>query len=177
MLIVLKLTTMSELTHFDADGNARMVDVGDKPVTRRMAKAQGVVRMRLATAEMIKDGAIQKGDVLNVARIAAINGSKWTPHLIPMCHPIAVDSVDIEFAWGQESSTNLAELAVSCTVYSTGRTGVEMEALSAVTIAVLTVYDMCKSVDREMEVTSVCLLEKSGGKSGHFVRQDFPTED
>ena len=169
---------MSELTHFDSDGNARMVDVGQKPLSQRMARARSKIKMRNTTAELIKNRSIEKGDVLTVARVAGINGSKWTPHLIPMCHPIAVDSVDIDFSWNDKNaSTDFAELEVNCAVRCTGRTGVEMEALSVVTISALTVYDMCKSVDREMEIAEVHLVEKSGGKSGHFVRQDLPTED
>lgn len=174
---MLTLTTMPDLTHFDSDGNARMVDVGEKSVSRRLAKARGKIRMKQQTAQLIKDRAIEKGDVLTVARIAGISGTKWTPHLIPMCHSITVDSVDMEFEWSPDENDMFAELKIAAIVCSTGKTGVEMEALSAVSISALTIYDMCKSVDREMEICTVHLVEKSGGKSGHFVRQDLQAED
>ena len=161
----------NNLNHFDSDGNARMVDVGGKNITRRTATARGVVRMKRATADQIQSNTIQKGDVLGVARIAGITGTKWTPHLIPMCHPIAVDSVDIHFDI-REFDSDFSEIEVTAVVNTTGRTGVEMEAMTAVTTAALTIYDMCKSIDREMEFREVHLTEKTGGNSGHFVRSN-----
>ena len=151
-----------------------MVDVGGKPISHRMAKARGVVRMSKSTYEQIQAGSIGKGDVLGVARTAGIMGTKWTPHLIPMCHPIAVDSVSIDFRWDENQDD--IDLTIESTVTTTGKTGVEMEALAAVSITGLTIYDMCKSVDRAMQIHSVCLVEKKGGKSGHFVR-NVATED
>jgi cyclic pyranopterin phosphate synthase len=180
---------MSELTHFDSKGNARMVDVGAKQTSVREAVARSRVRMLSATAEKILAGSTAKGDVLGVARVAGIAGSKWTPHLIPMCHPLLVDSVSIDFAWDEQIDGNeqtgirqtndvgYRELVISARVTTTGKTGVEMEAMTAASITALTVYDMCKSIDREMEVCSVLLAEKKGGKSGHFVRKDLTAED
>ncbi len=146
-----------------------MVDVGEKQVSRRVAKATGTVRMLSSTAELIAAGQSRKGDVLGTARIAAIMGTKSTPNLIPMCHPIAIDSVDIEFEI-RDSADNMSEVMITATVACHGKTGVEMEALTAVSVAALTVYDMCKSVDRAMEIRDILLLEKSGGKSGEFKR-------
>lgn len=162
---------MPELTHFDSDGNSRMVDIGAKEITRRSATAGARIRMRTSTSELISRGGTKKGDVLNAARLAGIMGSKWTPQLIPMCHPIALDSAEIRFEQ-RPIDGDWSELQVVAEVTTTGRTGVEMEALTAVTIAALTVYDMCKSVDREMEINNLRLIEKSGGQSGHFIRAD-----
>ncbi|MDT8441940.1 MAG: cyclic pyranopterin monophosphate synthase MoaC [Desulfuromonadales bacterium] len=155
-----------KLTHFDADGQAIMVDVGDKAVTRRLAVARGEIRMRAETLRRILDQKIEKGDVLAVARLAGIMAAKQTPALIPLCHPLLIDSVRLEFRPDQER--NLVEIEASVGV--DGRTGVEMEALVAVSVAALTIYDMCKAIDRDMVIGAVCLLEKSGGRSGHFRR-------
>jgi cyclic pyranopterin phosphate synthase len=156
---------MSRLTHFDAAGQAHMVDVGGKEATQRIAVACGRIRMAPATFELIRSGTAAKGDVLGVARIAAIQGAKRTSELVPLCHPLALTSVSVEFALDAAAS------AVDCTarVETFGRTGVEMEALAAVQIGLLTIYDMCKAVDRGMVMGDVRLLEKRGGKSGDWV--------
>jgi cyclic pyranopterin phosphate synthase len=153
------------LTHFDARGQAHMVDVAAKDETRRVAVARGRIRMLPATLKKIRGGMAKKGDVLGVARIAAIQAAKRTAELIPLCHPLALTRVDIEFVIDGKSA------AVDCiaTVETVGRTGVEMEALTAVSVGLLTVYDMCKAIDRGMRVERVQLLEKKGGKSGHWV--------
>jgi cyclic pyranopterin phosphate synthase len=153
------------LTHFDARGQARMVDVAAKDETRRIAIAGGRIRMLPATLRQIRSGRAKKGDVLGVARIAAIQAAKRTAELIPLCHPLALTRIDIEFTIDGKAS------AVDCraTVETMGRTGVEMEALTAVSVGLLTVYDMCKAVDRGMRVERVQLLEKKGGKSGHWL--------
>jgi len=156
---------MSSLSHFDESGASRMVDVGAKPETERIARASAVVRMQRATLNLIRDKQISKGDVLEIARIAGIMGAKKTPDLIPLCHPLALTSVKIHFSFPSEDSVRIEAVAK---VFA--RTGVEMEALTAVTVAALTVYDMCKAVDRAMVIESVRLEEKEGGKSGHFVR-------
>src|SRR5215475_9654992 len=158
---------MSELTHFDEKGGSRMVDTSDKPETLREARASGQVRMQPATAKLIRDRALAKGDVLEVARLAGIMAAKRTGELIPLCHPLPITSVRIDFSFVQEDV-----LAIEATVRVFGRTGVEMEALTAVSVAGLTVYDMCKSVDRTMTLECIRLEEKSGGKSGTFHRQD-----
>jgi cyclic pyranopterin phosphate synthase len=153
------------LTHFDARGQAHMVDVAAKDETRRVAVARGRIRMLPATLRQIRGGMAKKGDVLGVARIAAIQAAKRTAELIPLCHPLALTRVDIEFAIDDKSA------AVDCfaTVETVGRTGVEMEALTAVSVGLLTVYDMCKAVDRGMTMEAIRLLEKRGGKSGPYV--------
>jgi cyclic pyranopterin monophosphate synthase len=154
-------------SHFDDSGAARMVDVGQKPVTERIARASARVRMLPATLALVRDGiASKKGDVIQVARLAGIMATKRTGDLIPLCHPLPLDSVSIDFAFPTDS----AVLAIEATVRTTARTGVEMEALTAATVAALTVYDMCKSVDRGMVIEQIQLEEKSGGKSGHFKR-------
>jgi len=156
------------LTHFDAQGAAHMVDVGAKTETRRVARAAGRIVMRPETLALIEAGTAAKGDVLGVARIAAIQAAKRTADLIPLAHPLALTRVAAEFgADGREPSISL-----SVTVETVGRTGVEMEALTAVAVGLLTVYDMCKAVDRGMRIESIRLLEKAGGKSGHFVNPD-----
>jgi len=157
---------LSGLTHFNTAGEAHMVDVGDKAETRRVAVAAGQLRMRPATLALIVEGRHRKGDVLGVARVAAIMGAKRTADLVPLCHPLALSRVTVELSAEPTAST------VECraTVETVGRTGVEMEALTAVQIALLTVYDMCKAVDRGMVIESVRLLEKSGGKSGTWRR-------
>jgi cyclic pyranopterin phosphate synthase len=156
---------MSELTHFDAAGAAHMVDVGGKDETRRVAVASGRIRMQPATLALIRAGTAAKGDVLGVARIAAIQAAKKTSELIPLCHPLALTRVAVDFALIDAAS------AVECTVQAEtlGRTGVEMEALTAVQIGLLTIYDMCKAADRGMTIEAVQLREKHGGKSGGFV--------
>jgi cyclic pyranopterin phosphate synthase len=156
---------MKGLTHFDASGAAHMVDVGDKAATHRIARATGRIRMQAATLELIRSGTARKGDVIAVARIAAIMAAKRTGELIPLCHPLALTRVAVDFAFDETAP------AVNCTaqVETHGPTGVEMEALTAVQIGLLTVYDMCKAVDRGMVIDGVRLLEKHGGKSGSFV--------
>lgn len=153
---------MNELTHFNSAGDAHMVDVGAKPATRRTAIAEGRIVMRAETLSLIEQGSHKKGDVLGVARIAGIMAAKRTAELIPLCHPVALTHVDLTFTTGQNPP------AVHCrvTAETVGSTGVEMEALTAVQVALLTVYDMCKAVDRGMLIEGVRLLEKSGGKSG-----------
>jgi cyclic pyranopterin phosphate synthase len=158
---------MSGLTHFDASGASRMVDTSAKLETHRLARASGLVRMAKETAALIRDRAVAKGDVLEVARLAGIMAAKRTGELIPLCHPLPLTSVEVHFAF--ESDELLRVEAVARVV---GRTGVEMEAMTAVSVAALTVYDMCKSVDRGMSVERVRLEEKSGGKSGTYRRAD-----
>ena len=152
------------LTHFDASGQAHMVDVGSKPATKRIALASGMISMLPATLKLIQQGDAKKGDVLGVARIAAIQGSKKTSELIPLCHPITLTKVAITFEIDQ------AATAITCTAQcdTTGQTGVEMEALTAVSVGLLTIYDMCKAVDRGMIISNIKLLEKHGGKSGDW---------
>src|SRR5271156_4953566 len=158
---------MSELTHFDEHGGSRMVDTSDKEITLRQARASALVRMAAATAALIRDRAVAKGDVLEVARLAGIMAAKRTADLIPLCHPLPLTSVQVTLQF--ESDTLLC---IEATVRVVGRTGVEMEALTAVSVAALTVYDMCKAVDRVMTIERIRLEEKSGGKSGPFRRDD-----
>ncbi len=153
--------TMNDLTHFDAQGQAHMVDVGGKAETRRTAVAEGWIRMQPATLARIREGSAAKGDVLGVARLAAIMAAKRTSDLIPLCHPIALSRVAAEFTLDEITSRVRCEVTAECT----GRTGVEMEALTAVQVGLLTIYDMCKAVDRGMVMEGVRLLEKRGGKS------------
>ncbi len=160
---------MSELTHFDPTGNAHMVNVGEKAETHRVAVAEGVIRMRADTLELIVEGRHKKGDVLGIARIAGIMGAKRTAELIPLCHPIALTRVAVDLA-AEPSGDGVR---VTATAETQGRTGVEMEALTAVQVALLTIYDMCKAVDRGMVMDNVRLLEKQGGRSGHW-RADQP---
>jgi len=162
---------MAELTHFNSAGDAHMVDVGDKAATHRIALASGIIQMQSSTLELILSGGHKKGDVLGIARIAGIMAAKRTADLVPLCHPLALTRVDIEFTSDREDST------VEClaTVETRGQTGVEMEALTAVQIALLTIYDMCKAVDRGMMMQQIGLLKKSGGKSGVWLRPDVPT--
>ena len=155
---------MSELTHFDERGNAAMVDVGDKDITERTATAAGTVTMASATMKLIVDGGVKKGDVLSVARLAGIMGAKKTPDLIPLCHPLALTSVKVELTC--DTDRNAVDISATCKLK--GRTGVEMEALTAVSVAALTVYDMCKAVDRGMRIVDIRLTHKSGGKSGTY---------
>ena len=155
---------MTTLTHFDETGAAHMVDVGDKAITRRTAVAEGSIEMRAETLAMVMAGTHKKGDVLGIARIAGIMASKKTAELIPLCHPIALTQVSVEL------EPHPADLRIRCvaTASTTGQTGVEMEALTAVQIALLTIYDMCKAVDRGMTMQGIRLLEKTGGKSGDW---------
>lgn len=155
---------MSGFTHFDDQGNARMVDVGGKEVTERVATAQGSVLMQPATIALIRQGGIKKGDVLSVARLAGIMGAKRTPDLIPLCHPLSLSSVTVDLS--VDEARNAIDITATCKL--TGKTGVEMEALTAVSVAALTVYDMCKAVDKGMRLTDIRLTHKSGGKSGTY---------
>ncbi|MBE7939424.1 MULTISPECIES: cyclic pyranopterin monophosphate synthase MoaC [Ramlibacter] len=155
----------SPLTHFDAAGQAHMVDVGGKPATRRVAVAAGRIHMLPATLALVQSGQAKKGDVLGVARIAGIQGAKRTSELIPLCHPLAITRVAVDLTVEPDSHSVRCE----ATVETVGPTGVEMEALTAVNVALLTVYDMCKAVDRGMTITDVKVLEKHGGKSGSWV--------
>lgn len=158
---------MPELTHFDEGGRARMVDVTGKSETMRVATARGAVRVKPATLELIEQGKMAKGDVLAVAQVAGIMAAKRTPDLIPMCHPLALTGVEMRLELNREESL----VEIEATVRLAGKTGVEMEALTAVAVAGLTVYDMCKAVDREMTIERVQLVHKAGGKSGEFRRQ------
>ncbi len=163
---------MSEFTHFNEAGRARMVDVSGKDATARTATAQARVRMQPETLEKIRRGKIAKGDVLAVAQTAGIMGAKRTPDLIPMCHPLLITGVDVDFKENpQPDRDGLCSITATATVKTTGQTGVEMEAITAVTVAALTIYDMCKAIDRGMTFTDVCLLEKAGGKSGVYSRK------
>ena len=158
---------MSELTHFNQAGEVHMVDVGNKSVTKRVAVAEGQIMMLDKTLDLIKQGGHKKGDVLGIARIAGIMAAKRTSDLIPLCHPLALTKVTLNFKILDD------EVAVQCLaqVETSGQTGVEMEALTAVQVGLLTIYDMCKAVDRGMIMTDIRLLEKAGGKSGHWVRE------
>ena len=158
---------MSEFTHFNEDGASRMVDVGSKAVTERMARAVAILEMQPETLQQIRDRKLSKGDVLEVARLAGIMSAKRTADLIPLCHPLAIDAVTIEYEFPKPSC-----LRIESKVAVTARTGVEMEALVAASTTALTVYDMCKSVDRGMVLRDLHLLEKKGGRSGHFVHPD-----
>ena len=154
-----------KLTHFDERGAARMVDVGAKAETHRSATASGFIRMLPATLEIVASGTAKKGDVLGVARIAAIQAAKKTSELIPLCHPVPLTAVNVEFSLDREGSRVECRATAECTA----RTGVEMEALTAVQVGLLTIYDMCKAVDRGMTIEAVRLIEKHGGKSGSYV--------
>lgn len=155
---------MNKLTHFDASGKAHMVNVGDKPSTHRIAIASGKINMLPDTFKMVEEGNHKKGDVLGIARIAGIQGAKKTSDLVPLCHPLALTHVSLDFKLDQSTSTIECEVRAE----TTGPTGVEMEALTAVQVALLTIYDMCKAVDRGMVMSEIKLLEKSGGKSGEW---------
>ena len=159
---------MSELTHFNARGEAHMVDVGGKEETHRVAVAEGRIAMRPETLAMIREGGHRKGDVLGVARIAGIMAAKRTADLVPLCHPLPLTRVEIAF----ELVAATTEVRCTATAETRGRTGVEMEALTAVQVALLTIYDMCKAVDRGMRMEGIRLLEKRGGKSGHWKAED-----
>ncbi len=153
-----------DFTHFDTNGNAVMVDVTKKGETERIAIAKGTVHMQPETLAKIQEGSVKKGDVLGVARLAGIQGAKRTAYLIPLCHPLPLASVELDFACDRDHNT--VEITACCKV--TSRTGVEMEALTAVSVAALTIYDMCKAVDRAMQITDIRLTHKSGGKSGAY---------
>ncbi len=155
---------MAEFTHFDAEGRATMVDVSEKDVSERVATAKGSVLMRPETLRKIMEGGVEKGDVLSVARLAGIMAAKRTPELIPLCHPLPLTSVEVDLAC--DPARNAVDITATCRLK--GRTGVEMEALTAVAVAALTVYDMCKAVDRAMTITDIRLTHKTGGKSGTF---------
>ena len=155
---------MTRLSHFDSEGRAIMVDVSGKPDSLRTATAKGEIRMAPSTLALIREGGVEKGDVLSVARLAGIMGAKRTPELIPLCHPLPLTSVKVELSLAPERDA--IEISASCRL--TGKTGVEMEALTAVAVAALTVYDMCKAVDRGMRIGEIRLVHKSGGKSGTY---------
>jgi cyclic pyranopterin phosphate synthase len=158
---------MAELTHFDEHGASRMVDTADKPETLRQARASGRIRLAAETVQLIRDRSLAKGDVLEVARLAGIQAAKKTGELIPLCHPLSLTGVALDFFFEADGC-----LRIEATVRLVGRTGAEMEALTAVSLAALTVYDMCKAVDRTMTIERIRLEEKSGGRSGHFQRAD-----
>jgi cyclic pyranopterin phosphate synthase len=156
---------MARFTHIDSKGNARMVDVGAKKVTARTATAKGRILVSKATLKAIREGGVKKGDVLSVARLAGIMGAKKTPDLIPLCHPLPLSSVKVELAAAADGSSAI-DITATCKV--TARTGVEMEALTAVAVAALTVYDMCKAADKSMRITDIRLVHKAGGRSGTY---------
>ncbi|MGL5677189.1 MAG: cyclic pyranopterin monophosphate synthase MoaC [Cellulosilyticaceae bacterium] len=158
---------MSELTHFDNQGNAIMVDVSDKQHTQREAVAVGAILVNKEVMQAILDGSVKKGDVLGVARVAGMMGVKATWNLIPMCHPLMIQKCHIDFEIDEEA----LKITVRCLVKTTGQTGVEMEALSGVSVTLLTIYDMCKAIDKTMTMTAIHVEEKKGGKSGHFINK------
>lgn len=162
---------MSDLTHFNQDGRARMVDVTAKDVTERVAVARGLVKMQPNTIRAIVEGRIKKGDVLAVAQVAGIMAAKKTSDLIPMCHPLFITGADLSFNIDESKS----EVEIQAIVKTTGKTGVEMEALTAVSAAGLTIYDMCKAIDKGMVISDIRLIEKTGGKSGHYLREGEET--
>jgi cyclic pyranopterin phosphate synthase len=155
---------IKSFTHFDEHGQSRMVDVSDKAITKREAIARGIVKMQPKTFEMIVQKEVYKGDVLEVARLAGIMGAKRTSDLIPLCHPLTITGIEISYTLLNETST----IEIEATVRMSGKTGVEMEALTAVSVAALTIYDMCKAIDRGMVISDIRLIKKSGGKSGTF---------
>ena len=159
---------MAQLSHLDEKGRARMVDVSEKEVTSRIAVARGTIHMRPETLELIRQGKVEKGDVFSVARVAGIMAAKKTSELIPMCHPLNITSVQITLI----AESTPARVDIEASVRVSGKTGVEMEAMTAVAVAGLTIYDMCKAVDREMALGEIRLVEKSGGKSGTFIRKE-----
>ncbi len=158
---------MADFTHFNEQGRAKMVDVGEKPVTNRTAVAVGSVLVNEDTFALIRSGGMKKGDVLTTAQIAGIMGAKRTAEVIPMCHPIAVNGIDLSLSLNRERHA----VDITATVSCDGRTGVEMEALTAVSIAALTVYDMCKAIQKDMVITGIRLLQKTGGVHGDFIRE------
>lgn len=161
------MTTQNELSHVDKNGTISMVDVGHKETTQRVAVAGGKVYGKPETLQKVKENQLKKGDVISTAHLAGIMGAKKTSELIPLCHPLFLDTVNLEF--------EIFDLYIEVTAIAktSGKTGVEMEALSAVSVACLTIYDMCKAVDKEMVISEICLLEKQGGKSGHFIREEL----
>jgi cyclic pyranopterin phosphate synthase len=159
---------MAKLSHLDEQGRAKMVDVSDKDITSRIAVARGTIHMRTETLALILDDKIEKGDVFSVARVAGIMAAKKTSELIPMCHPLNITSVEIDLT----PAKNPARVEIEASVRVSGKTGVEMEAMTAVAVAGLTIYDMCKAVDREMSIGEIRLVKKSGGKSGTFLRKE-----
>ena len=159
---------MSELTHFNEQGRAHMVDVTAKAVTHRVAVAAGEIRMAPETLQKVREGTLKKGDVLAVAQVAGIMAAKHNADIIPMCHPLMLTGVDIDFALEDDPSRVEIRATVSCN----GETGVEMEALTAVSVAALTIYDMCKAVQKDMQITNIRLLRKSGGKSGEYIAEE-----
>lgn len=161
-----------KLNHFDAAGNAVMVDVSQKCSTARVAVAAGSISMNAAAFTAVAAGTAKKGDVLGVARVAGIMAAKRTSELIPMCHPLMTEKATVDFELNEETRT----VRATCTVKTTGKTGVEMEALTGAGVALLTIYDMCKAVDRAMEITGLRLLEKAGGQSGHYTRGEAPDD-
>lgn len=163
---------MSQFSHFDEQGRTRMVNVGEKPVTDRFARASGVIQMKRETLDLVRTNGFEKGNVLEVARLAGIMSTKRTADLIPLCHPLPIAGVEVEFSFRSET-----EIQISASVSVSARTGAEMEALTAVSTAALTVYDMCKSVDKTMVINAIQLDEKRGGKSGHFVRKNDSTNE
>lgn len=156
---------MEKLSHLDAQGKARMVDISAKDVTQREAMAKGSIVMQPATFALLKQGKVEKGDVLAVAQVAGIMAAKQTPHLIPMCHPLLLTDVRLDFEWDEKASA----VHITATVKTRGQTGVEMEALTAVAVSALTIYDMCKAADASMHIEGIRLVKKSGGKSGTIV--------
>ena len=160
---------MADFTHFDENGRSRMVDVSQKAETLRTALAAGCVNVSPETLELIKTGGLKKGDVLTTAQIAGIMGAKRTSEIIPMCHPVGLSGVDIDFVLTPQPP----RVEIYATARCTGQTGVELEALTAVSVAALTVYDMCKAVQRDMTISDIRLLRKTGGKSGDFIREDW----
>ena len=166
--MLIAMSDETPLSHVDEGGAARMVDVSPKPITRRQASAGGEIRMRAETLDAIRMNTVQKGDVLSVARIAAIGGAKRTAELIPLCHPLTIDGIDVTM----EANPALPGIRIQVTVTTEGRTGVEMEALCGVSAGLLAVYDMCKSMDRGMEIRAVQLLSKTGGVSGDWTRPE-----
>lgn len=158
---------MSDLTHFNPEGRARMVDVDQKPVTTRIAVAGGIISMKPETLALVKERGLAKGDVLGVAQVAGIMGAKKTPDIIPMCHPLLLTGVDISFRINETES----KIEIQAEVKNSGQTGVEMEALTAVSVTALTIYDMCKAVDKDMVISDICLVSKIGGKSGEYLRK------
>lgn len=166
--IKVKIMSETKLSHFDASGSAVMVDVSEKPVTARQAVARGIITMNAAAFAAVRDGTAQKGDVLGVARIAGIMAAKRTSELIPLCHPLPLSKLTVDFHLLPEQQA----VEAVCTARTIGVTGVEMEALTGVSAALLTIYDMCKAVDKGMELGEIHLVEKTGGKSGHYIRAE-----
>ena len=163
-----KKRKQTEFTHFDTDGNAVMVDVSRKIETERVATASGVITLSQEAYDLVKSGSMSKGDVLGVARIAGIMAAKKVDSLIPLCHPLAVTKINIDFTYLDQKK----QIVIEATVGITGKTGVEMEALTAVSVTALTIYDMCKAVDKAMVISDICLQKKTGGKSGTFIRPE-----